>query len=373
MRRRGIYPAGPAARRGAAPEGHDRPHPSSRPGRRRLLRPKQLPTAATRSVSAIAASPSSTSPRATSRSRISRPASRWYSTAKSTISWNCAASSRARAIASAPRSDTEVLLTAYVEWGPRCVERFRGMFAFALWDDKRQRLMLARDHFGKKPLFLQESGGKRAVRLRDQGDPGVRRYRTGAGPRLARRLFRLSLRAGAAHAVRRHPQAHARLLRGLGERPADRDRVLSTALRRDAGRRRRSTDPLAAFSDKLDEAVRIRMVSDVPFGAFLSGGLDSSAIVALMSRHSAQPINTFSVGFREARYSELPYAAMIARAVRDQPHRADHRRRRSDATFADADRPSGRAGRRSVEHPDLSHFARSGEEREDGADRRGFR
>ena len=72
-------------------------------------------------------------------------------------------------------------------------------------------------------------------------------------------------------------------------------------------------DPIGSFAAELGTAVRIRMVSDVPYGAFLSGGIDSSAIVALMSRHSAKPINTFSVGFREARYSELPYARMVAR------------------------------------------------------------
>jgi len=211
-------------------------------------------------------------------------------------------------------SDTEVLLNAYVEWGPRCVERFRGMFAFALWDDMHQRLVLARDHFGKKPLFIHETGGRilfgseiKAILAFGDLAPALDRasladyfvYRYVPAPH--------TLFAGIRKLM---PGCYAVWERGtLIETPfyyppyGDAPALDDTELPR---------DPVAAFSAALDEAVSIRMVSDVPFGAFLSGGLDSSAIVALMSRHSTQPINTFSVGFREARYSELPYAAMIA-------------------------------------------------------------
>jgi asparagine synthase (glutamine-hydrolysing) len=210
-------------------------------------------------------------------------------------------------------SDTEVLLTAYVEWGPRCVARLRGMFAFALWDDKRQRLLLARDHFGKKPLFIQESGGKllfgseiKAILVFDDSSPALDRaaladyfvYRYVPAPHTLFAGIR-KLMPGS-YAV----WENGRLTESAFYRPP-----YGHAEAEDAP----PGDPVAAFTEKLDEAVRIRMVSDVPFGAFLSGGLDSSAIVALMSRHSDQPINTFAVGFREARYSELPYAAMVAR------------------------------------------------------------
>ncbi|HEY7992318.1 MAG TPA: asparagine synthase (glutamine-hydrolyzing) [Stellaceae bacterium] len=209
-------------------------------------------------------------------------------------------------------SDTEVLLEAYVEWGPRCVERFRGMFVFALWDDKHQRLMLARDHFGKKPLFIQESSGKvlfgseiKAILSFGDATPS---------------LDRASL---ADYFVYRYVPAPHTLFAGIRKlMPGsyavwEKGHLTETAFYHppygDAPDLAAISDPVAAFADKLDEAVRIRMVSDVPFGAFLSGGLDSSAIVALMSRHSAQPINTFAVGFREARYSELSYAATVAR------------------------------------------------------------
>ncbi len=212
-------------------------------------------------------------------------------------------------------ADTEVVLSAYTEWGPGCVERLLGTYSFALWDDRRQRLMLARDHLGKKPLFIHEQGGRllfaseiKAIlafgdiaptldpaALADffvSGDvaapftlfAGIRKLMPGSyaiwqGGHLTETTF--------------CPPPH-------GEPPP-----LAPV-----------TDPVAAFAARLDEAVRRRMVADAPFGAFLSGGLDSSAIVALMSRHSAQPINTFSVGFREAQYSELPYAAMIAQRFR---------------------------------------------------------
>ncbi|HEX4113393.1 MAG TPA: asparagine synthase (glutamine-hydrolyzing) [Stellaceae bacterium] len=215
-------------------------------------------------------------------------------------------------------SDTEVLLTAYIEWGLRCVERFRGMFVFALWDERRQRLMLARDHFGKKPLFMSESGGRllfgseiKALLAFGGPAPALDRasladyfvYRYVPAPHTLFAGVRKLMPGSYAVWERGHLTETAFYHPPYGDAPALDDTELPR-------------DPVAAFSATLDEAVRIRMVSDVPFGAFLSGGLDSSAIVALMSRHSAQSINTFSVGFREARYSELPYAAMIARQFR---------------------------------------------------------
>lgn len=211
--------------------------------------------------------------------------------------------------------DIEVLLSAYIEWGPRCVERVLGIYAFALWDDRRQRLMLARDHLGKKPLFIQEQSGRllfasEIKALLAFGDIAPTLDRTAladffisgdvAAP--------LTLFSGIRKLM---PGSYAiwqngHLTETTFSRPAHGEPTLLAPV----------TDPVAAFAAGLDEAVRVRMVADAPFGAFLSGGLDSSAIVALMSRHSAQPINTFSVGFREAQYSELPYAAMIARRFR---------------------------------------------------------
>jgi asparagine synthase (glutamine-hydrolysing) len=211
------------------------------------------------------------------------------------------------------KSDTEVLLNAYVEWGPDCVRRLRGMFAFALWDHPRGRLMLARDHFGKKPLYIHEANGRllfgsEIKALLAFGD-------------MRPKLDRASI---ADYLVYRYvPAPHTffagvrKLLPGsyaLWEGGELTERSFYTppyGLTPDDDTP--NGEALGLFAEALDTSVRIRMVSDVPYGAFLSGGIDSSTIVALMSRHSALPVNTFSVGFREARYSELPYARLVAR------------------------------------------------------------
>jgi asparagine synthase (glutamine-hydrolysing) len=210
------------------------------------------------------------------------------------------------------QSDTEVLLNAYVAWGPDCVRRLRGMFAFALWDDRRGRLMLARDHFGKKPLYLHETQGRlvfgsEVKALLAFGDlaPGLDRasvadylvYRYVPAPHT---LF---------SGVRKLMPGSYALWEG-GELIEQRYYVPPYGTAPET--LPPIADPVSAFRSELDEAVRLRMVSDVPYGAFLSGGVDSSSIVALMSKHAAQPINTFSVGFHEERYSELPYARMVA-------------------------------------------------------------
>jgi len=210
------------------------------------------------------------------------------------------------------KSDTEVLLNAYIEWGPDCVRRLRGMFAFALWDKSRARLMLARDHFGKKPLYLYEDGakllfGSEVKALLAFGDVATSLDRASIADYLVYRYVPgpHTLFAGVRKLM---PGSYALWENGrLSE-----TRFYSPPYGAEPEAAAPIDDPLAAFAETLDTAVRIRMVSDVPYGAFLSGGLDSSAIVALMSRHSSQPVNTFSVGFREARYSELAYARMIA-------------------------------------------------------------
>ena len=209
-------------------------------------------------------------------------------------------------------SDTEVLLRAYQHWGREVVHHLRGMFAFAIWDARNARLFLARDRFGEKPLFLCENRGglyfaseiKALLRV-----PGIRpavdleavwdylAYRYVPGPK--------TLFAGVRKLM---PGSTATWERGrLEER-----RYWSSPDRRPCGTQAPQRDAVAAFLSRLDEAVKLQMVSDVPFGAFLSGGIDSSTIVALMSRHNTM-VRTFSVGFDAERYSELAYAAEVAR------------------------------------------------------------
>lgn len=220
----------------------------------------------------------------------------------------------------ATNSDTEAIVHAYEEWGLACVSRLRGMFAFALWDAGRQRLFLARDHFGKKPLFLYEQADTLLFASEIKAIlayPGVKAkvdesavwdyfsYRYVPAPSTLFKGIR-KLMPGS-YAV----WEKGRLTEQQYFTPADREPLTEIVL---------PDDPVGAFLDKLEESVRIRMVSDVPFGAFLSGGIDSAAVVGLMSRHSSQPVKTFSVGFSEAAYSELGYARTIAERFKTEHH-----------------------------------------------------
>jgi asparagine synthase (glutamine-hydrolysing) len=218
------------------------------------------------------------------------------------------------------RSDTETIVHAYEEWGPDCLKRFRGMFAFAIWDAERERLLLARDRYGKKPLFIHQSEGLLLF--------GSEIKAILAFPGVPRRVDRGALWDYFAY---RYVPAPATLLEGIRKlMPGsylvwERGIVTETSYflpddgRPSAGKPP-DGDPVSDFLVELEEAVRVRMISDVPFGAFLSGGIDSSAVVAMMSRHSTQPVKTFSVGFGESAYSELAYA----RAIADRFHTDHH-------------------------------------------------
>ena len=218
------------------------------------------------------------------------------------------------------RSDTETIVHAYEEWGPECVERFRGMFAFAIWDAKRERLLLARDRYGKKPLFLHQTRGLLLFASEIKAILEV--------PGVAREVDKGALWDYFAY---RYVPAPATLFSGirklmpgsylLCERGAVVERSYFVP---DDGRPCATAPPkgdaVSAFLGQLDEAVRVRLIADVPFGAFLSGGIDSSAIVAMMSRHCGQPVKTFSVGFEESAYSELAYARAIATQFHTDHH-----------------------------------------------------
>jgi asparagine synthase (glutamine-hydrolysing) len=213
------------------------------------------------------------------------------------------------------RTDTEVLLRLFQETGPGCVERLRGMFAFAIWDSRDRTLFLARDRVGKKPLFYHR--GPRFFAFASElaalvADPQIPRevdpealhhyltYQSVPAPfsiyrgvRKLRPAYWLRVGPGGAE-ERRYWR-----LPFVPKHPAD------TPVRR-----RGLEDELLA---RLSEAVRVRMVSDVPLGALLSGGVDSSAVVALMAREDpGRPVRTFSVGFEEKEYDELRFACLVA-------------------------------------------------------------
>jgi asparagine synthase (glutamine-hydrolysing) len=216
-------------------------------------------------------------------------------------------------------SDTEVLLRAYQHWGCDVVEHLRGMFAFALWDAGRERLLLARDRLGEKPLFL--TGNAHGLyfaseikallrvpgvdaRVNPQAVWDYLAYRYVPGPATLYSGIR-KLAPGTIAVWERGKLTEARYWSA-----PDRSAILA---------RHAPADVVPLFLGRLDEAVRLQMVSDVPFGAFLSGGLDSSMIVALMRRHNSN-VNTFSVGFGKAGYSELGNAARVARHLGTTHH-----------------------------------------------------
>jgi asparagine synthase (glutamine-hydrolysing) len=218
------------------------------------------------------------------------------------------------------RSDTETIVHAYEQWGEQCVTRFRGMFAFALWDARTSRLFIARDRFGKKPLFLYEKNGLLLFASEIKSIltfPGVDArvnesvlwdyfyYRYVPAPQTLfagiRKLMPGSFlvwHAGVCSESRYYQPPDAAALQQAAE----------------------PDDIVGAFLRQLETAVRVRMISDVPFGAFLSGGIDSSAVVGLMARHSSLPIKTFSVGFAESTYSELAHAKKIADIFKTDHH-----------------------------------------------------
>ena len=218
-------------------------------------------------------------------------------------------------------SDTEVLLTAWAQWGPDCLPRLRGMFAFALWDRRRNELVLARDPFGKKPLLLME------------GEDGLVFASEFAGL-AAHPSFtgRIDDNAIGDYLLWKYVPGNRTLIAGVTELPPghyairgaggiETRRYYSPPLPAPAAERRPLNDAtIAAFRAELDEAISLRMRSDVPLGAFLSGGIDSSAIVALMAEQSPHPVRTFSIGFHDESYSELWASRLIAERFKTDHH-----------------------------------------------------
>ena len=215
-------------------------------------------------------------------------------------------------------SDTEVIVHAWEQYGDDCVSRLRGMFALALWDGPARRLLLARDRLGKKPLYYAHDG-ERLVFASELKvlieDPSMKRtvdpeavddyLAFGAVP-APRTIYQ---------GIAQLPPAHYLLWEDGRIRLAE-----YWDVRFDVGPERSERDYLEEFAALLAEAVRLRMISDVPLGAFLSGGVDSSAVVMAMAGESTRPVLTTSVAFRESGFNEAPHARQVAQAFQ-----TDHR------------------------------------------------
>ncbi|MBI5855787.1 MAG: amidotransferase 1, exosortase A system-associated [Nitrospirae bacterium] len=215
-------------------------------------------------------------------------------------------------------SDTEVILHAYEEYGAKCVEHLRGMFAFAVWDRRAQALFLARDRVGIKPLYYCWSGkrflfGSELKAIIE--DPSVPRtmdlqaldeYLSYLYVPAPRTIFRN---------IRKLQPGHTLTVTAEGIHEAQ-----YWDLRFDPDERPTEEDWIEGLREKLRESVSIHLMSEVPLGAFLSGGMDSSAVVALMAGLVDRPIQTATIGFEESGFDELPYARMVAARYRTQAY-----------------------------------------------------
>ncbi len=220
-------------------------------------------------------------------------------------------------------SDTEVIVHGWEQWGEKCVERFRGMFAFALWDRHNETLFLARDRLGKKPLHY-------ALLSDGQFIFGSEIKALLQHPDLKREIEPLAVEEYFAYGyipdprtilchVYKLPPAHTLTLRRGRPMPAPCE-YWDVPFRPTGSIN--ETGAAAELIDRLREAVRIRLISEVPLGAFLSGGVDSSAVVAMMAGLSSDPVNTCSISFGDPRYNESEFAAQIAARYRTR-HRVE--------------------------------------------------
>jgi asparagine synthase (glutamine-hydrolysing) len=215
-------------------------------------------------------------------------------------------------------SDTETLLEAYRQWGPGCLERLNGMFAFAIWDNTERRLFVARDRMGVKPLYYSWSDGRFVFASRPSAMTGLL---AGGGAEIDPQSLRIYLELGYIPAplslyrkVRKLAPGHWMSVDARGPRITRYwdYRHISP----DASLLKRSEDELV---DELDElirrATRLRLMSDVPLGAFLSGGVDSAYVVAAMKAVGVAAPKAFSIAFKEEDYNEGPAAIAIARHI----------------------------------------------------------
>ena len=219
------------------------------------------------------------------------------------------------------RSDTEVILHAYEEWGVECLDLLRGMFAFAIWDSDLRRLFLARDRLGKKPLVYSQRDGHFAFASEIKAllqVPGVDKNVNGNAIHDYLTYQYVPSPDTIFQGIRKLPPAHYLLYDKNGNSKIERYWKLSF------NNNFQTCSDIKELEDRvrteLQESVKLRLISDVPLGAFLSGGIDSSLIVGIMAKLSDRPVKTFSIGFEEKDFDELSYARMVAKHFSTDHH-----------------------------------------------------
>ncbi|NND06798.1 MAG: asparagine synthase (glutamine-hydrolyzing) [Saprospiraceae bacterium] len=215
-------------------------------------------------------------------------------------------------------TDTETIIHLYEEMGTQCVSRLRGMFALAIWDEKKQVLFCARDRFGIKPFFYRQDDQRFFF-----GSEIKNILKVSERPSMATDVLDYYLTYGYTPSdrtiyqqINKLPPAHTLVIRE-GKKP-----LISRYwdIRFEPNHTLSVQDWQEVLREKLREAIRMRLVSDVPLGAFLSGGIDSGSVVALMAQESTRPVKTFSIGFAEKQFNELPLARLTAEKYRTEHH-----------------------------------------------------
>lgn len=215
------------------------------------------------------------------------------------------------------QSDTEVIIHAYEEYGEACASEFNGMFAFALWDENKQQLLIARDRLGIKPLFYTNQGGRFIFGSELKALLAAPGIELELNPAAVDQFLTLEY-IPAPHTIYKNIYkllpAHYMTVKNGHIRMASYWEIPQEPI----------CQPeevcVEIVRDLLQEAVRMQMISDVPVGAFLSGGIDSSAVVALMAQASNEQIRTFAIGFEDNSYNEIDYARRIAAKFHTSHH-----------------------------------------------------
>ncbi len=218
------------------------------------------------------------------------------------------------------QSDTEVILAAYIRWGLKCLDYFNGMYAFAIYDTEEEKLVIARDRIGVKPLYYHfgEEGFVFSSEIRPIIHSGIK-------------SFSLNRDVLAEYAMYQTVFAPNTIVKGIKmlmpghilefeKGKANISKYYSLNKISTQARDLSYSEICKEVNELLGQSVQRRLVADVPFGAFLSGGIDSSAVVGLMSMVSAEKIQTFNVSFDESEFSESKYARMIAKKFNTQHH-----------------------------------------------------
>lgn len=218
-------------------------------------------------------------------------------------------------------SDTETIIHAYEEYGEACVDHLRGMFAFAIWDARRHELFIARDRVGKKPLYYTVTGRGTLVFgselkvllehpevVREVNPEALDSYLTFGYVPDPLSIFR---------GIHKLPPGHFLSFDAQGQVAVEQYWDFSYEPITEVLDEREYVEELRRL---LDESVKLRLISEVPLGAFLSGGIDSCTVVGLMARHTSRPVKTFSIGFHEDSYDELKYARIAAKRFGTDHH-----------------------------------------------------